>query len=172
MTPLSPPAAPSAPHACGHARCRQSHAHTMSLKTVHIDVLSCRARHVLPAITGIHVHYQAALCLHGARATKASSVTAGGFAARVTTEHLIFRLARDQIMILSAGSAAAVFRYAYSSVKMATGQRVRTTMMEMVMNRSGRTQLPRITKMKLPIALCRASLRVICNMPYVIFAPC
>lgn len=45
-------------------------------------------------------------------------------------------------------------------------------MMEMVMNRCGRTQLHRITKMKLPIALWHASLQVICNMPYGMFAPC
>ena len=127
---------------------------------------------MFPDITGIHVHYQAALCLHGARATKASSVTAGGFAARVTAEHLISRLARDQMMRFLAGSAAAVYRYAYSSAKMATGHRVRTTMMEMVMNRCGRTKLHRITKMNLPIALWHASLQVICNTPYGMFAPC
>ena len=136
------------------------------------DALSCCALDVLPATTGIHVHSQAAPCLRGARATKASSVTAGVLAARVATEHLISRLARDQMMSFLAGSAAAVYRYAYSSGKMATGHRVRTTMMEMVMNRCGRTKLHRITKMNLPIALWHASLQVICNTPYGMFVPC
>lgn len=85
----------------------------MPLQTMNCDALSCCAHDVLPAATGIHFHSQAAPCLHGARATKASLVTAGVLAALVATDHLMSRLARDQIMSFSAGSAAAVFRYAY-----------------------------------------------------------